>query len=73
MSTNIGAQAPDFTLKDGDGLLRRGLVVRLLVLPNDVAGVREAVEWVRRELSPRGAVSLVGPEYATNKEGTDPR
>ncbi|HEX7956640.1 MAG TPA: radical SAM protein [Pyrinomonadaceae bacterium] len=33
-----------------DGTLRRGLVVRLLVLPNDVAGVRESLEWIRDEL-----------------------
>src|SRR5438477_8759323 len=35
-----------------DGLLKRGLVVRLLVLPNDIAGVSESLEWIRNELSP---------------------
>src|ERR671938_1598053 len=30
-----------------DGLLKRGLVIRLLVLPNDLAGVRESLEWIR--------------------------
>jgi putative pyruvate formate lyase activating enzyme len=56
-----------------DGLLKRGLVVRLLVLPNDVAGVRESLEWLRDELSPRVAVSLMAQYYATNKAATDPR
>jgi putative pyruvate formate lyase activating enzyme len=56
-----------------DGTLRRGLVVRLLVLPNDVAGVRESLEWLRDELSPRIAVSLMAQYYATNKAATDPR
>src|SRR5687767_1520096 len=56
-----------------DGTLRRGLVVRLLVLPNDVAGVRESLEWIRDELSPRVAVSLMAQYYATNKAATDPR
>jgi putative pyruvate formate lyase activating enzyme len=56
-----------------DGTLRRGLVVRLLVLPNDVAGVRESLEWIRDELSPRVAVSLMAQYYATNKAGTDER
>ena len=56
-----------------DGLLRRGLVVRLLVLPNDIAGVRESLEWIRDELSPRVAVSLMAQYYATNKAATDER
>ena len=58
---------------DGEGILQRGLVVRLLVLPNDVAGVRESLEWIRENLSPRVAVSLMAQYYATNKAGTDPR
>jgi putative pyruvate formate lyase activating enzyme len=56
-----------------DGTLQRGLVVRLLVLPNDVAGVRESLEWIRDELSPRVAVSLMAQYYATNKAATDER
>jgi len=56
-----------------DGLLRRGLVVRLLVLPNDIAGIRESLEWIRDCLSPRVAVSLMAQYYATNKAATDER
>ena len=56
-----------------DGTLARGLVVRLLVLPNDVAGIRESLEWIRDELSPRVAVSLMAQYYATNKAATDER
>ena len=56
-----------------DGTLRRGLVVRLLVLPNDIAGVRESLEWIRDSLSPRVAVSLMAQYYATNKAATDAR
>jgi putative pyruvate formate lyase activating enzyme len=56
-----------------DGMLRRGLVVRLLVLPNDIAGVRASLEWIRDELSPRVAVSLMAQYYATNRAATDER
>jgi putative pyruvate formate lyase activating enzyme len=56
-----------------DGTLVRGLVVRLLVLPNDIAGVRESLEWIRDELSPRVAVSLMAQYYATNRAATDER
>jgi putative pyruvate formate lyase activating enzyme len=43
-----------------DGLLKRGLVVRLLVLPNDLAGVGESLAWIRDSLSPQVAVSSCG-------------
>lgn len=58
---------------DDDGLLKRGLVIRMLVLPNDMAGIEENLRFIREELSPRTAVSLMAQYYATNKAGTDPR
>jgi putative pyruvate formate lyase activating enzyme len=56
-----------------DGLLKRGLVIRLLVLPNDLAGIEENLTWIRDELSPKVAVSLMAQYYATNKAATDDR
>jgi putative pyruvate formate lyase activating enzyme len=56
-----------------DGTLRRGLVVRLLVLPNDIAGIRDSLRWIRDELSPRVAVSLMAQYYATNKAASEER
>jgi putative pyruvate formate lyase activating enzyme len=56
-----------------DGLLKRGLVIRLLVLPNDIGSVRESLEWIRDELSPRVAVSLMAQYYPTNQAGTNQR
>jgi len=58
---------------DEDGLLKRGLVIRLLVLPNDLGGLRESLQWIRDELSPRVAVSLMAQYYPTNVAGTNPR
>jgi len=66
-------QTGDELVYGADGTLRSGLVVRLLVLPNDVAGVRESLEWIRESLSPRVAVSLMAQYYATNKAATDDR
>ncbi len=43
------------------------------MLPNDLAGVRESLTWIRDTLSPRVAVSLMAQYYATNKAATDPR
>src|SRR5207244_908123 len=42
---------------DEDGLLKRGLVIRLLVLPNDLGGLRESLQWISEELSPHVTVS----------------
>ena len=56
-----------------NGLLQSGLLIRLLVLPNDMAGIAENLRWIRDELSPKTAISLMAQYYATNKAATDPR
>lgn len=58
---------------DDAGLLKRGLVIRLLVLPNDIGSLRESLEWIRQELSPSVAISLMAQYYPTNVAGTNPR
>ena len=66
-------QTGDELVYDQDGLLKRGLVIRLLVLPNDVGSIAESLRWIRDELSPRVAVSLMAQYYPTNVAGTNPR
>ena len=66
-------QTGDELIYGEDGLLKRGLVIRLLVLPNDIGGVRESLEWIRDELSPRVAVSLMAQYYPTNAAETSQR
>ncbi len=66
-------QTGDKIIYDADGLLKRGLVIRLLVLPNDIGGLRESLEWIRTELSSQTTVSLMAQYYPTNVAGTNPR
>ena len=66
-------QMGDELVYDGDGLLQRGLVIRLLVLPNDIGSVRESLQWIRAELSQRVTVSLMAQYYPTNVAGTNQR
>jgi putative pyruvate formate lyase activating enzyme len=66
-------QVGDELVYDEDGLLKRGLVIRLLVLPNDVGGLRESLQWIRDELSSRLSVSLMAQYYPTNVAGTNQR
>jgi len=51
-------QVGDLVL-DADGVARRGLLVRHLVLPGDLAGTEQTLTFLRRELSPTVAVNLM--------------
>jgi len=66
-------QTGDVLVFDENGLLQKGLLIRLLVLPNDLAGIEENLRWIKEELSPKVAVSLMSQYYATNKAATDAR
>jgi len=54
-----------------DGLLESGLLVRVLVLPNGVAGVSESLAWIAETLSPRVAVSLMAQYYPIHRAATN--
>jgi len=69
MSRQMGSEL----VFDEDGILQQGLLIRLLVLPNDIAGLEDNLRWIRNELGPKQAISLMAQYYATNKAATDPR
>ena len=71
--TEMYRQMGDELVFSSDGLLKRGLVIRLLVLPNDLAGVRESLRWIREALSQRVAISMMAQYYATNRAASDAR
>jgi putative pyruvate formate lyase activating enzyme len=52
---------------DKKGLARRGLLVRHLVMPHDVAGTREIVRWIAEELSPTTYVNVMPQYYPAGK------
>jgi putative pyruvate formate lyase activating enzyme len=56
-----------------DGLLKSGLLVRMLVLPNGVAGVGESLAWIAETLSPRVAISLMAQYYPIHRAANDAR
>ena len=66
-------QTGDELVFSDDGLLQRGLVIRLLVLPNDIGSIRESIEWIKDELSPRVAISLMAQYYPTHQAETNKR
>lgn len=61
----------DLLLED-DGLIKRGLVIRHLVLPNDVAGSREAMQWIKTNLGERTTLSVMCQYFPTHRARTTP-
>jgi len=59
--------------RDENGLLRGGLLVRILVLPNGVAGVGETLSWIAETLSPRVAISLMAQYYPIHRAASNDR
>lgn len=45
---------------DAKGLAERGLLVRHLIMPDDIAGSREVMSFLAREISPRTYVNVMG-------------
>src|SRR5262249_194903 len=56
-----------------DGLLKSGLLVRMLVLPENVAGVSESLGWIAETLSPRVAISLMAQYYPIHRAASSDR
>ena len=50
-----------------EGLLRSGLLVRVLVLPNNAAAVTDSLAWIAETLSPRVAISLMSQYYPIHR------
>jgi putative pyruvate formate lyase activating enzyme len=50
-----------------DETLIRGLVIRLLVLPNGLADTEQSLQFIHDELSPNVAVSLMSQYYPTHR------
>jgi putative pyruvate formate lyase activating enzyme len=63
MVRQVGDELAGGLAVDDDGLARRGLIVRHLVLPGGLAGTAEVLRWIARELSPRVPVSLMAQYF----------
>ncbi len=50
-----------------DGLVKRGLIIRQLVLPNDIASSEETLRWIAKELDNRATLSVMSQYYPTHK------
>ncbi|HID39648.1 MAG TPA: radical SAM protein [Calditrichaeota bacterium] len=52
---------------DKNGIAQKGLLIRHLILPNDLASSEEVLRWIAQELSPQVAVSLMSQYYPAHR------
>ena len=57
---------------DNSGIAKRGLIVRHLILPNNLAGSRESLTWLAKEVSPRVTVSLMAQYHPAHRAHQSP-
>lgn len=55
-----------------DGIAKRGLIIRLLVLPNNIAGTRDTMKFIKEEISPNVHISLMSQYYPVFKANQYP-
>jgi putative pyruvate formate lyase activating enzyme len=57
---------------DGTGVARRGMIVRHLILPGDLAGSRESLTWLAREVSSEVTVSIMSQYHPMHRAADFP-
>ena len=53
-------------LLDEDEIAQRGVIVRHLILPENIAGSKEALKWLAQEVSPEVTISLMSQYHPTH-------
>lgn len=62
----IQRQVGDLICDDKD-IAQRGLIIRHLIFPNRIAGSKESLEWLVKEVSPHVAVSVMAQYYPAHR------
>lgn len=57
---------------DDEGIARKGLIVRHLILPNKLAGSRESLAWLVHEVSPAVTVSIMSQYFPAHRAWQTP-
>lgn len=52
---------------DGSGIMYRGLIIRHLMLPNDISGSKETLRWIAHNLSPDVHISVMSQYHPSNR------
>ncbi len=65
-------QMGDKLVTDENGLATRGIIVRHLVLPEELAGSNASLSWLARNLSPQVTVSIMSQYYPAHHAHLSP-
>jgi putative pyruvate formate lyase activating enzyme len=68
----IYRQVGEALVLDEEGIVRRGMIIRHLVLPENLSGTPQVLRWIAAELSPRVHVSLMDQYFPAYKVLDDP-
>lgn len=68
----IYRQVGDRLVLDDEGIARRGMIVRHMILPQGLAGTAEVLHWIAGELSPHVHVSLMDQYFPAHHALDDP-
>ena len=60
-------QVGDELLLDAEGIAFRGLIIRHMILPQGLAGTKQVLHWIAKELSPRVNISLMAQYFPAHK------
>jgi putative pyruvate formate lyase activating enzyme len=55
---------------DADGIAKKGMIVRMLALPNGIAGIEDNLRFIKKELGKDTFISLLA-QYYPNWKATD--
>ena len=69
--TEIYRQVGDTLVLD-DGIARRGMIVRHLILPGGLSGTPQVMAWLASALSPNVHVSVMNQYFPAHKAVNDP-
>jgi len=58
---------------DGSGIITKGLIIRHLVLPENISGTDKIMEFISKELSPDTYISLMSQYFPCYKSGNFPQ
>lgn len=68
MARQVGIENP----LGPDGTLRRGLVVRLLVLPNDLASIRETLAFLKTDIGTQVRIAMMSQYFPAHRASEEP-
>ncbi len=52
---------------DNEGVARKGLIIRHLILPNRLAGTQESLTWLAREVLPEVTISIMSQYFPAHR------